>query len=109
MLFHCSRKTKYYDGEKEIKRDVIKAGDQVSVDGRRAPDASLDAVIVRVEHPKPPEEEKPSDQVARAFSLWKTMAAPLQALSRTQISALWDSTHSLGRCTGLVSASPAPR
>ena len=61
LLFHCSRKTKYYDGEKEIKRDLIKSGDQVSVDGRRAPDASLDAVIVHIEHPKPAEGEKPSD------------------------------------------------
>jgi hypothetical protein len=61
LLFHCSKKTKYYDGEKEIKRDLIKAGDQVSVDGRRAPDATLDAVIVHIEHPKPTPEDKPSD------------------------------------------------
>src|SRR6266481_8602680 len=38
LMFHCSRKTKYYDGSKEIKRDALKAGDRVSVEGHRAGD-----------------------------------------------------------------------
>jgi hypothetical protein len=52
LLFHCSKKTKYFDGANEIKRDTIKAGDRVSVDARRGPDGSMDAVSVRIEHPK---------------------------------------------------------
>ena len=55
MLFHCSRKTKYYDGPKEIKRELIKAGDRVSVEGHRAGDGTMDAVNIRMDHAKPAE------------------------------------------------------
>jgi hypothetical protein len=52
IVFHCSRKTKYFDGDKEIKRDAIKIDVHVSVDAKRAPDGSMDALKVHIEHPK---------------------------------------------------------
>lgn len=52
LVFHCSRKTKFFDGDKEIKRDAIKTEAQVSVDAKRAGDGSMDALNVRLEHPK---------------------------------------------------------
>ncbi len=61
LVFHCSKKTKYFDGGKEIKRDAIKTDDHVSVDSRRAPDGSMDALSVRVEHPKT-EEATPAER-----------------------------------------------
>ena len=48
--FNLSRKTKYYDGLKEIKRNAIKTGDHVSVEARPMPDGKPDAVKVRLEH-----------------------------------------------------------
>ncbi len=55
LMFHCSRKTKFYDGSKEIKREAIKAGDRVSVEGHRAGDGTMDAVNIRMDHGKPAE------------------------------------------------------
>jgi hypothetical protein len=52
MEFHCSKKTHYFDGSRKIKAAAVKAGDTVTVDAKRALDGSLDAVNVRVEHPK---------------------------------------------------------
>jgi hypothetical protein len=52
IAFNCSKKTTYYDGSKKIKVSEIKPGDQVSVEAKRAPDGSLDAVNVRLEHQK---------------------------------------------------------
>jgi len=52
LMFHCSKKTKYFDGEKEIKRDEIKVDAHVSVEAKRAPDGSMDALKVHIEHPK---------------------------------------------------------
>jgi len=48
--FNLSRKTKYYDGLKETKRNAIKTGDHVSVEARPMPDGKPDAVKVRLEH-----------------------------------------------------------
>ncbi len=48
--FNVSRKTKYYDGPKEIKRDAIKTGDHVSVEARPMPDGKPDAVKVHLDH-----------------------------------------------------------
>ena len=48
--FNLSRKTKYYDGLKEIKRNAIKTGDHVSVEARPMPDGKPDAVKVRLDH-----------------------------------------------------------
>ena len=50
--FHCVKKTKIYDGDKQLKPSALKVGDTLSIDARRALDGSLDAVSVRVEHPK---------------------------------------------------------
>jgi len=47
--FNVSRKTKYFDGSKEIKREAIKAGDHVSVEARPMPDGKPDAVKVRLD------------------------------------------------------------
>lgn len=61
LMFHCSKKTKYFDGEKEIKKDVIKMDAHVSVEAKRAGDGSMDALNVRLEHPKteePTQEER---------------------------------------------------
>jgi hypothetical protein len=52
LVFRCSKKTKFFDGDKEIRRDAVKTETHVSVDARRAPDGSMDALNVRVEHPK---------------------------------------------------------
>jgi hypothetical protein len=52
IVFHFSRKTKYLDGDKEIKRDAIRTDAHVSVDAKRAPDGSMEALNVRLEHPK---------------------------------------------------------
>lgn len=54
LEFNCTKKTKYYDGTKKIKPKDIKPGDHVSVEAKPAPDRSLDAVNVRLGHPKPP-------------------------------------------------------
>lgn len=50
--FYCSKKTKFYDGSKKLKASAIKAGDKVLVEARRAPDGSLDAVNIRLDHKK---------------------------------------------------------
>ncbi len=47
LSFNCSRKTKYFDGNRRIDALQIKPGDHVSVDARRALDGTLDAVNVR--------------------------------------------------------------
>lgn len=48
--FRCSRKTKYLDGNRKIRASAIRPGMLVTVEGKQAPDASLDAVSVRVRH-----------------------------------------------------------
>jgi hypothetical protein len=52
LEFNCSKKTKYYDGSKKVKASAIKPGDRVSVEAKRAPDGTLDAVNVRLERQK---------------------------------------------------------
>lgn len=52
IVFHCSKKTRYFDGGKEIKRDQIKVDAHVSVEAKRAPDGSMDALKIHIEHPK---------------------------------------------------------
>ena len=49
MEFNRTRKTGYYDGKAKFKASVIKAGDRVTIETRKAPDGTLDAVIVRLE------------------------------------------------------------
>lgn len=49
LVFHCSRKTRYYSGSRKIKASGIKAGDRVSVEATRAVDGTLDAINVRLE------------------------------------------------------------
>ena len=61
IVFHFSRKTKYLDGDKEIKKDVIKMDVHVSVEAKRAGDGSMDALNVRLEHPKT-EEPTPEER-----------------------------------------------
>ena len=52
IVFHCSKKTKYFDADKETSKNAIKTGAHVSVDAKRAADGSMDALSVRIEHPK---------------------------------------------------------
>jgi hypothetical protein len=52
MDFHCSRKTRYFDGSKKIKPSDVKPGDHVSVEAKRDIDGSLDAVSVHLERQK---------------------------------------------------------
>jgi hypothetical protein len=52
MDFHCSKKTKYFDGSKKIKPSDVKPGDHVSVEAKRAIDGSLDAVSVHLDRQK---------------------------------------------------------
>jgi hypothetical protein len=48
--FHCNKKTQYYQEARKIDRSAVKPGDQVTVEARRAPDWSFDALIVHLEH-----------------------------------------------------------
>lgn len=61
LRFVCSRKTHYFDGDKKIKLADVKAGDRVEVETKRFPDGELEAINVRIEHPKTP---KPADPKA---------------------------------------------
>ena len=53
LEFHCSKKTRYWDGAKKLKSADFKPGMNVAVEARRFPDGSLDAVNVRIDRPKP--------------------------------------------------------
>jgi hypothetical protein len=55
LEFRCSKKTKYFDGTKKIASSDLKPGDRVAVEARRALDGTLDAAIVRLDRPKPPQ------------------------------------------------------
>jgi hypothetical protein len=59
LQFVCSRKTQYYDGDKKIKSSDIKPGDRVTVETKRFADGEMEAINVRVEHPKAPKAEVP--------------------------------------------------
>jgi hypothetical protein len=50
LQFNCSKKTRYYDGNKKLKHSNVQVGDHVSVEAKRAPDGTLDAINVRIEH-----------------------------------------------------------
>lgn len=52
LQFVCSRKTRYYDGSRQIKSSAIQPGDRVSVESRTLPDGALEAVNVRLEREK---------------------------------------------------------
>jgi hypothetical protein len=47
--FNCTKKTQYYQDARKLDRSVVKPGDQVTVEARRAPDWSFDAMIVHLE------------------------------------------------------------
>ena len=59
LQFACSRKTQYYDGDKKIKSSDIKPGDRVTVETKRFADGEMEAINVRVEHPKASKAEVP--------------------------------------------------
>lgn len=50
MQFRCTRRTEVFDGKKKIKATDLKIGEYVSVQGRLAPDQTMDAVVIRREH-----------------------------------------------------------
>jgi hypothetical protein len=52
MNFKCSKKTVWLDGEKRVKPEAIKEGDMIVVEGKKAPDGTMDAVYVRLQRPK---------------------------------------------------------
>ncbi len=57
--FNCTKKTQYYQDARKLDRSLVKPGDQVTVEARRAPDWSFDAMIVHLERkgataPPPP-------------------------------------------------------
>jgi len=52
LQFVCDHKTQFFDGDKKIKLTDIKPGDRVSVESKRFRDGELEAIHVRVEHPK---------------------------------------------------------
>ena len=54
LRFVCTRKTRYYDGNRKIKASAIKSGAHVTVETKRFPDGELEAINVRLEHPKAP-------------------------------------------------------
>jgi hypothetical protein len=47
--FNCTKKTQYYQEARKLDRSAVKPGDRVTVEARRAPDWSFDAVIVHLE------------------------------------------------------------
>jgi hypothetical protein len=47
--FNCTKKTQYYQDARKLDRKVVKPGDQVTVEARRAPDWTFDAVNVHLE------------------------------------------------------------
>ena len=49
MVFQTSRKTRYLDGDKEIKPPDMEPGARIAIEGRRALDGVLEAVVVRIE------------------------------------------------------------
>jgi len=57
MVFHLLRKTVFLDGAKKLTWRDFAEGDLVIVEGRKAPDGSMEAVAVHRQ--KPPENEKP--------------------------------------------------
>jgi hypothetical protein len=54
LHFFCTHKTRYFDGSKRIKGSDIQPGVRVSVESKTARDGELEAVNVRLEHPKSP-------------------------------------------------------
>jgi hypothetical protein len=60
VQLNCTKKTKFYDGDSKIKPADLKRGDHVSVEARRAPDGTLDAVEVHREHEKSQASKSPS-------------------------------------------------
>lgn len=55
VVFYCNKKTSYFDGDRKLKSEDFKPGDPVSIDAKLLGDGKLEAVNVRLEHPKPPE------------------------------------------------------
>ena len=49
--FNCTKKTEYYQDARKLDRSAVKPGDHVTVEARRAPDWSFDAVVVHLERP----------------------------------------------------------
>ncbi|MBI5281321.1 MAG: hypothetical protein HY858_06530 [Candidatus Solibacter usitatus] len=49
LQFTCTRKTVYLQGKTRLKLADIQAGDTVTVEARKAPDGTLDAVVVHLE------------------------------------------------------------
>ncbi|MBI5084298.1 MAG: hypothetical protein HZB13_06845 [Acidobacteria bacterium] len=49
LQFTCTRKTIYLQGKTKLKLADIQVGDRVTVEARKAPDGTLDAVVVYVE------------------------------------------------------------
>jgi hypothetical protein len=47
--FNCTKKTQYYQDTRKLDRKAVKPGDQVTVEARRAPDWTFDAVNVHIE------------------------------------------------------------
>lgn len=58
MNFKCSRKTVWLDGEKKVQPSAVKEGDMVVVEGKKAPDGTMDAVYVRLQRPKDDAQKK---------------------------------------------------
>ncbi len=52
LQFVCGRKTDYFDGDRKIKVTDIKPGDQVLVESKRYRNGELEAIHVRLQHPK---------------------------------------------------------
>lgn len=52
LQFVCDHKTQFFDGDKKIKVTDIKPGDRVTVETKRFRNGELEAVHVRLQHPK---------------------------------------------------------
>jgi hypothetical protein len=59
VQFVCTKRTRYFDGDKAVKPEAIKPGARVSIEARTMLDASLEAVNVRLEQAKRRAEQVP--------------------------------------------------
>ena len=47
--FNCNKKTQYFQDTRKLDRSGVKPGDQVTVEAKRAPDWTFDAMVVHLE------------------------------------------------------------
>lgn len=57
--FNVTRKTAWVEGKDKIKPSDLRSGDLVIVEAKKAPDGTLDAVVVHLDRDKPKQPDNP--------------------------------------------------